>query len=296
MGDRKVTTIMGLLILAIVPFAVNDAFAVDYKKHVTAEDLGILQLAAHDLFNVFRCNTIDPTCAMEFENGKLDLSTLFVNTTNSNDPFDNDIIAIGGEARNRENIMLFTVASELGEKYVELVEDDGIAEDIAKNLVVTMYHGKLADTYQKTFGESLPSINFTSSTVEELHQQNLALRTIHDALPGKIKFDYKHVSIFDPSLKGEKLDKKELKQKSSKIDGKFDEEFREIKICFPPDDFPCIDVDLLEADRSFGVQFDTDESFDDFLEQLEDGLYDNGDSVLDHIRTLMAKGQNFPAY
>jgi len=104
MGDRIGAIIMGLLVLAVIPFAFDDAFAVDYKKRVTVEDLGILQLAAHDLFNVDRANEID------FENGKLDLSTLFVDTVNHNKKFDVNTIAIGGEPRNRENIMLFTVA------------------------------------------------------------------------------------------------------------------------------------------------------------------------------------------
>ncbi len=286
MGDRVVATIMSLLVLAVAPFVVDDAFAVDYKKHVTAEDLGILQLAAHDLFNV------DRSIPFDFENGKLDLSTLFEDTVNGGD-FDEATIAMGGEPRNRENIMLFTVASELGELYVDL-RSDNVSEEDAKNMVVMIYHERLADTYQKTFGESFPSVDASSSTEEELQQQNLAFRTIHDFLPGKIKFDNKHVSIFHPSLNGEKLDEKELKQKSSKLDGKFDDEFLHIDICIP--NGPCIVVNLLEADRSFGDQFGTAESFDSFLEELENGLYDEDDSVMIHIRTLIGKGQHFPPY
>ena len=295
MGDRTTNTILSvLLILAIVPFSINDAFAVDYKKHVTAEDLGILQLAAHDLFNVSRCDHINPECAVDFEDSKLNLSTLFVDTVDPlNAPFDNATIAIGGESRNRENIMLFTVASDLGSYYVELV-DDGVEKSVAKQNVIDMYHERLADTYLKTFGESFPPIDTSTSTEEELFQENLAFRTVHDYLPGKIKFNKKSISIFDPSLKGEKLDQKELQQKSSKLDGKFDEEFRHIDICFPPpNEDQCIMVDLLDADRSFGVQFGTTEDFDDFLEELEDGIYDDDDSVMSHIRNLIAKGQNF---
>ena len=273
---------MGLLILAAMPFAFDDAFAVDYKKHVTAEDLGILQLAAHDLFNV------DRSIPFDFEDGKLNLSTLFVDTTDNDNPFDNNIIALGGEARNRENIMLFTVASDFGEKYVELI-NQGVDPLDAKHMIVLMYHEKLADTYHKTFGEQFPEPMEGDATLQE----NLALRSIHDFLPGKIKFDKKSVSIFDPSLKGEKLDKKELSQKSSKLDGKFDEEFLNIQICFPPDNVICIDVNLLEADRTFGDQFGLGLSFDECLEELEDGTYDEDDKVMFHIRNLMAKGQNF---
>lgn len=291
MGDRTVATIVSLLVLFVVPFAVNDAFAIDYKKHVTAEDLGILQLAAHDLFNVDRCHG-NVTCSHDFEDGKLNLSTIFEDTVNGG-TFENATIAIGGEPRNRENIMLFTVASDLGSYYVELV-DDGVDKSVAKQNVIDMYHEKLADTYLKTFGESFPSLDTSTSTEEELFQENLAFRTVHDFLPGKIKFNKKSISIFDPILKGEKLDNKELQQKSSKLDGKFDDEFRHIDICFPPpNEDQCIMVDLLDADRSFGDQFGTAESFDDFLEELEDGIYDEDDRVMFHIRNLIAKGQNF---
>ena len=292
MGDRVVATIMSLLVLAVAPFVVDDAFAVDYKKHVTAEDLGILQLAAHDLFNVNRCIG-QPICVVEdHEDGRLNLSTLFEDTVNGGD-FDEATIAIGGEPRNRENIMLFTVASEFGEIYVDL-RSKNVPEGDAKNMVVQIYHERLADTYQKTFGEEFPPRDDSSTSQTELDQQNLAFRTIHDFLPGKIKFNNKFVSTLDPSLIGETLDKKELKQKSSKLDGKFDDEFRNINICIP--NGPCIVVDLLEADRSFGDQFGTAESFDSFLEELEDGLYDEDDSVMIHIRTLIGKGQSFTPY
>jgi hypothetical protein len=297
MGDRKTCTVLGLLlILAIIPLISGDAFALDYKKHVTAEDLGVLQLAAHDLFNVARGDGETKESATEFEDGKLNLSTLFVDTANSNTPFSDDIVAIGGEHRNRENIMLFTVASYFGEKYNEHVAN-GINSADAKNLVVQEYHDKLADSYKKAFGEEFPGEGDFINPLEDRFQQNLALRTIHDFLPGKIKFDNRFVSTLDPDLRLEKLNEKDLKQKSSKLDGKFDKEFLDINICLDPPECTFIIVaNLLEADRSFGTQFETEESFDDFLEQLEDGLYDEEDSVLDHIRTLMARGQNFSDY
>jgi len=282
MGDGTAATIMGLLILATIPFAFDNAFAIDYKKHVTSEDLGILQLAAHDLFNVDRANEID------FENGKLDLSTLFVDTVNHNKKFDSNTIAIGGEPRNRENIMLFTVASDLGSTYVELLED-GVKKRDAKQMVIDMYHERLADTYQRTFNEPFPDPMSGEATLQE----NLAFRTIHDFLPGKIRIDNHFVSTLDPSLHGLTMDETELQQKSSKLDGKFDEEFLHIEICFPPDFAICIEVNLLEADQTFGDQFGLAESFDDMLEELKDGIYDEDDRAMFHIRNLMAKGQNF---
>jgi len=287
MRDRAALTIFGMVILASIPFAFDDAFAADNKKFITIEDLGILQLAAHDLFNVDRCGG-DASCSIDFENGKLDLSTLFVDTANKNKKFDLETIAIGGEPRNRENILLFTVASDLGSTYVELLED-GVKKREAKQMVIEMYHQRLSATYESTFNEPFPDIISGGATLQE----NLAFRTIHDFLPGKIKIENQVVSTLDPSLNGKTLDGKELQQKSSKLDGKFDSEFLEIKICFPPDFRICIDVNLLEADRSFGDQFELELSFDEFLAELKDGKYDEDDQVMFHIRNLMAKGQNF---
>jgi hypothetical protein len=286
--------ITGLLVLAIIPFTVQESFGADYNKHVTAEDLGILQLAAHDLFNVNRCTDMPtPPCEVkEQEDGKLNLSTLFENTTAISKPSFNDAtIALGGEIRNQENIMLFTVASDLGQKYLNLREYYG--EILAREIVVAIYHEKLAKSYQHAFGEEFPETDYSSSSLDDLHQQNLALRTIHDYIPGKIKVDKKWISTLDINLQRMTLDEKELKQKSSKLDGKIDEKFIDATICFSPHSSSCIEVDLLEADISFGYQFNTAEKFEDFLEQLEDGLYDEEDSVLGHIQILMARGQNF---
>ncbi|MDH3677964.1 MAG: hypothetical protein OEQ12_06655 [Nitrosopumilus sp.] len=286
MNDRTMVTILALLTLFTIPFAFDNAFALDSKKFIAVEDLGILQLAAHDLFNVDRCGG-DISCSKDFENGKLDLSTLFVDTTNNNKKFNLETIAIGGEPRNRENIMLFTVASELGSTYVKLL-GDGVKKNDAKQIVTKMYHDRLANTYQNTFKEPFPDPISGKATLQE----NLALRTIHDFLPGKIKIDGQKISTLDPILIGKTLDEKELQQKSSKLDGKFDDEFLEIDICFPPDFTICIDVNLLEADRTFGEQFKLELSFDDCLEELKDGKYDENDLVMTHIRNLMAKGQN----
>ena len=282
MGDRKADLILSVIfVLVIIPFVVDDAFA-DPKKYITAEDLGVLQLAAHDLFNV------DRSIEKDFENGKLDLSTLFEDTVNKNKKFDLDTIAIGGEPRNRENIMLFTVASDFGSTYVELLED-GVKKRDAKRIIIEMYHERLAETYEKTFNEPFPDPMSGTATLQE----NLALRTIHDFLPGKIKIDNKLLSTLDPSLHGKTLDETELQQKSSKLDGKFDAEFLHIEICFPPDFVICIEVNLLEADQTFGDQFGLSESFDDLLSELEDGTYDEDDRAMFHIRNLIAKGQNF---
>jgi len=74
--------------------------------------------------------------------------------------------------------------------------------------------------------------------------------------------------IIDPL--GEKLSELEQRQQSSPVDGTLEDEFLGINFCPIPDVF-CIEVDLLEADQSFGKQFkdkdlDLDKNtFDEFL-------------------------------
>lgn len=75
-------------------FADNDNKQEKWRK-TTLEDLGILQIAAHDFFNVDRCNNKNDKCAVDFENGKLDLSTLLFDPT-TGEPRSDEDIALGG--------------------------------------------------------------------------------------------------------------------------------------------------------------------------------------------------------
>ena len=261
-----------ILILSSGFVAMTPSFAdQDNKKlRVTLEDLGVLQLVAHDLFNVNRGLEVD------FENGKLDLSTLF--------DHGDENIAIGGEFRNRENIMLFTVASEFGEIYLDFLDQKGINAKKARTMTIELYHQKIQQVYEQTFGESFPSPQEGVATMTE----NLALRTVHDLIPGKIKVDGKMTPVLDSSLIGKKLSDSELMQLSSQLNGKLDHELRHIDIVI--DGVVVLVVDLLEADISFGDQFSTDFSFEFFLDELKDGHYDSDEEVMDQIRNLIAKG------
>ena len=265
-------TIISVILLSSGIVAITPSFAeADNKKlRVTLEDLGVLQLVAHDLFNVNRALPFD------FENGKLDLSTLF--------DHGDENIAIGGEFRNRENIMLFTVASEFGEIYLDFLDQKGINEKKARKMTVELYHQKVQQVYEQTFGEPFPNPQEGEATMTE----NLALRTVHDLIPGKIKVDGQMTPILDSSLIGKKLSDSELMQLSSQLNGKLDHELRHIDIVI--DGVVVLVVDLLEADISFGEQFSTDFSFEFFLDELKDGHYDSDEEVMDQIRNLIAKG------
>jgi len=164
--------------------------------------------------------------------------------------------------------------------------EKGINEKKARKMTIELYHQKIQQVYERTFGESLPSPQEGEATMTE----NLALRAIHDFIPGKIKVDGKMTPVLDSSLIGKKLSDSELLQLSSQLDGKFDHELRHIDIVI--DGVVVLVVDLLEADITFGDQFSTDFTFESFLEELKDGHYDSDEEVMNQTRSLFAKGLN----
>ena len=101
--------------------------------------------------------------------------------------------------------------------------------------------------------------------------------------------------LIDPL--GEKLSKEEGRQQSSQVDGKFDIEFTGIDFC-PVFPHFCIKVDLLAADQSFGEQFafshDTmdENTFDDFMKELEDGEFNKKDKVSKLLKEAFSRGIN----
>ena len=299
-------------------------------NQVTLEDLGVLQLAAHDLFNVDRGDGSSAAVATDFENGKLDLSTLFIDMKSPTlESFSNADIAKGGEPRNRENIILFSVASDIGQTYVDNILINGLSEPAARQIALDNYHMRFNEAYMNAFGESVPNPSKGCVTMTE----NLAFRTVHDFLPGHIRLDtfpavppvpYTPVidtnddlflTIFDPTLvpplglgftppfNDPSMNANghtgpllffELDQPTSELDGLFDIEFLNINIFIPPSTF--IEVDLEAVDHSFGVQFNIDkyslpsDSFQHFLNELLDGSYDPNEDVMNEIRNLISKG------
>ena len=267
-------TLFALFFILALPL--HSAMAYSYSsysddKTISLYDLGVLQLAAHDLFFVDRDAEIDN------ENGLLDLSTLF--------DYGEEAIAIGGEFRNRENIMLFSGASAYGKSYNRLVSR-GVSEERARAYTVRRFHADLSTSYRRAFGHSLPRPKSGDVTKTE----NLALRTIHDYLPGEIVRRGEIVSPIDNDLHDKTLSRSEMKQPSDPLDGEFHPVFLDIHVVIPPD--IVIIVNLLEADSNFSDQFDTDFSFEHFLSELEDGEYDKNDDVMKLIESLFAKGLN----
>ncbi len=314
MGDRKIIAVLfGLMLILVIPLTLDDSVFADKKdkKNTTAIiNLGFLQLAAHDFFNMNRCldhegKSIDDCDAMDSENGKLDLSTVLFNPQAGDCDFkkslkqkdgcvlyDDDDIAEGGEIRSKENIMISTAGALVGEKYLQLVEKEGEKKAYKKTL--KYYHKQLKKAYEESFDLKFPKPQ--KGEVTNMH--NLAVRTGHDFLPAEIMFKGKVTSLFDDKLEGKKLSKKEQKQQSSPVDGKFDKEFEHIKFFPAPVELPnfFIEVNLLTADQSFGAQFapthpDMDgDTFDEFMKELEDGKFDKKDKVSKLLKEAFSRG------
>ncbi len=85
-GKVVIPVIFCIMFTSLIP----PSFAGPIFKQVTLEDLGILQLAAHDLF------LVDRVLEMDFENGLLDLSTLFTDMKTGL-KFSDTAIGMGGE-------------------------------------------------------------------------------------------------------------------------------------------------------------------------------------------------------
>jgi len=287
------------MLLLVVPLTLDDSVFADKKgkKNITAIiNLGFLQLAAHDFFDMNR------TAETDNENGKLDLSTVLFNPKGGDcdfekslkqkdgcDLYDDDTIADGGEFRSVENIMISTASAEVGEKYLQFVDKHG--EKKAYQKAIKFYHKQLKAAYEESFHLKFPKPQ--DGEVTNLH--NLAVRTGHDFLPAEIMFNGEMTSLFAIDPLGEKLSKKEKKQPSSPVDGAFEEEFLGIDFCPIPTSF-CINVDLLAADQSFGEQFafgtmDGD-TFDEFMKELEDGKFDKKDKVSKLLKEAFSRGIN----
>ena len=290
-GAIIISTIIVAIVIGVGE--VSDFVYAEEKGRTTSlEALGILQIAAHDLYNFDRCGN-DISCAIENEDGKLNLSTLLENKTAGCTAFLNctsfsvDDISNGGEARNSDSILIFTVASELGEKYLELKAKH--EEEIAYEKILQIYHKKVKIAFQQTFNQPFPAPQ--AGTLDNNH--NLALRSGHDFLPGMVKFNGEQVSVLDNILVGEKFSKSELKQRSSPLDGQLDDLWNGCVAPNVPTSCTMGGIPLLFLDQTFGM-IHTTSNFDEFMEQTSDGRYDSNEKVTQLLIEQFARGINLP--
>ncbi len=291
MGVRRYEAIIIPTIIVAIAIGIGEVsdfvYAEEKGRTTSLEALGILQIAAHDLYNFDR-----PT-ATENEDGKLNLSTLLENKTAGCTAFLNCtsfsdvVISNGGEARNSDSILIFTVASELGEKYLELKDKHG--EEIAYEKILEIYHKKVKIAFQQTFNQPFPAPQ--AGTLDNNH--NLALRSGHDFLPGMVKFNGTLVSVIDTILDEEKFSKSELKQRTSPLDGQFDDLWNGCVDENVPDSCTEETIPLLFLDQTFGI-IHTTSDFDEFMEQTSDGRYDSNEKVTQLLIEQFARGINLP--
>lgn len=257
---------IGFVLLALLCVVPTSAFAAPTR--LSYEDLGLLQLMVHDTFRVSR------TLGVNQENGKMDLSTVL--------DFGTDRISLGGEIRNSENIMVFSVAKRFGDEYLTLVRK-GFTPTTARKVVVSKYKTLVKGAYVRLMQDVIPTPVAGTVTMTE----DLALRVIHDLIPGTVLVNGTPTPIFSPTLVGRTLSSTDLKNPGAIMDGQFDPAFRAITIFIPPS--TTFVIDLLERDQSFGVQFNTDFSFDFFLAEASNGKLEKTDKVSGYIRSVFAK-------
>ncbi len=255
--------------LAALLFQPLFAFAAVAPIRLSYGDMGVLQLAAHDLFRV------DRSLEVNLENGKLDLSTIFDHGAEN--------IAKGGEIRNSENIMVFTVAKRFADEYTRLVARK-VPPQQARALVISVYKAELQMAYSRLIpGEAVPTPKAGEVTMTE----DLAFRIIHDLIPGTLRISGRNVAVFDPSLKGIVLSKTDLRNLGATLNGQFDPELLNIVVTIPPS--TVFNINLLELDTTFATQFETDFTFESFLAEAADGRLNTNENVTKNIRSLFAK-------
>lgn len=257
-----------------------------YNKgdRVTLQDLGVLQLMSHDLYNTIR----DGPHPGNIEDERLNLSTVL-------DHGENQII-VGGEPRNSDNIALHTVAVKLGKMYLDLIIDKKMSPQDARGQTVQTYLQMATKAYQDTFHEPFPDPAPSEHEVKPDGSDNLtgdlSLRAIHSYVPGRIMVNGVDTMVLDPSLREKTLSDEDMQQLSKPLDGTFDPVLRNVTIFLPPPNPPpnTFTIDLFEKDSSFAKQFGTDVSFEEFMNELKDGRFDTNEKVMFYLREDVANG------
>ncbi len=271
--------VTSLMLLAVVGNALNNnAVAYGTGTRITLQDLGVLQVASHDLYNVNRITEVDT------EDEILNLTTLF--------NYGEENIANGGERRNSENPVTHTIAVNLGKFYLDQVAQ-GKDVETAKEATVEKYISMLRIAYYHAFYQPFPKPGEEEEGGEEEENEldgDLALRTLHAFLPATMKLDGNQVSMLDQSIQNRMLTKSELMQLSRPLSDTFDPAFNNITVFIPACN--CLQtMDLFERDSSFADQFDTTYTFEELMEELEDGRYDKEDLAFEIIAAEFAEAQ-----
>ncbi len=245
-------------------------------KTVSLRDIGVLQLSIHDIFKVNRVSGANT------EDGLLNLSALLDNGL--------DRIAEGGDRRNMGNVIVFSVAKHFGKMYLDLIAA-GVPPDKARTRVTKRYLAEVKQAYEHTFDEPFP----VPGRVQGDLTGDLALRTLHDLIPGWVRIGGALSPVADLALvaAGKTLTEDELMQRSLPLDARYYQAFRHFTV-FDGSINNFVMIDLLERDTSFAQQFNTAFPYSHFLNEVRDGRYDHNEDVLSTIRGVYANAQVAP--
>ena len=267
----------------------NTKLTAIYNKGETIPlvDLGILQLAAHDLYNHVNATNPPYFHGSNLEDERLNLSTLL--------DYGQQNIATGGEPRNVENIITFTVASQLGHEYLNYIKQ-GMTPQEARELTVQTFMTELKSAYSETFHEPFPISTVTSDHGAGNNPQfpndadgDLALRTLHSFVPGHMVINGTYYSLLDPSLYLKTANAQSLQAPSKPLDGTYDPLLLNIPEQISPTQ--TIMINLLDQDTIFGQQFNTDFTFPQLLNELRGGIFGQYSDSWSAFRTALENDQ-----
>lgn len=246
------------------------------SKKPILQDIGVIGLMSHDLF------TWDHENEINLENGRLDLSTIF-------DYKDGKRWRKGGNPKNGENAPVWSVTKRLVKYHKKLIRTMSFKQ--ARKKTVKKFIGMVKKSYTRLFGIEFPeyAINKMVNNTEQA-----ALRAMHDILPGRVKtlrgklFPFKSFKLTNFWLAKFYLNDKELKQGIAYFDGKYAEEYKNIKIPFAG-----VTLNLEKIDKEFIEKFSPYNQEDMLLElqSVGAGRTDiRNVSFIHHVKDLLSKG------
>lgn len=263
-------------------------------SRIRAWDIGVMGLASHDLFrNDYRTN-------QNLENGRLDLSTLFDESTSRS------VMKQGGNRKNASNPLVYNIAMRLVEFY-ELKEqelmtsEDSIGSELdfsnsaskkARLATVQKFHQWVAASYKAVLKGKFPK---TGINAEVTNVEQSLMRAIHDVLPHYIYLSHEPKELLDVTdfrkartyLKDE-----QLQQSIPFYDGMYADGYYAVRV--PSGRGQIKVINLYEEDKRFVERSGIGFSFDAMLQEL--GLLSIGDSVVTqtsfgyHFEELFSKG------
>lgn len=249
---KKIFSLYFFIVSSLMPqlvFATSEGDHPIYSPpQVLVKDIGIIGLASHDIF------AWDKKTAQNTENGRLDLSTIF-------DYEGGKRWQKGGNPKNAENAPVYSVTMNLIKFYQhELKELKKVhtlsAEEVqylARKKTVQYFHQMVKESFERMLQLPFPQEGINQAVT---NSEQSVFRSLHDLLPGKIKFlgrpllKNQLMTVTNPLFARFHLNEEELNQSIKSFDGDYDQEYQKIKIPFSRKV-----VNLKQIDQDFIAQY-----------------------------------------